>query len=70
MRRAAVLWADVRATGKPTAGEDALDGDCILAATAWSITKPGDQVIGITTNVKDLARFPGITAMEWQDLKP
>jgi predicted nucleic acid-binding protein len=70
MLRAADLWAKVRTGGKPTAGNEALDGDCIVAATAWSITKPGDEVIVITTNVKDLARFPGITAMEWQDVKP
>jgi predicted nucleic acid-binding protein len=69
MRQAAVCWAEVRATGKPTAGDKTLDGDCILAATAWSVTRPGDAVVVITANVKDLVRFPGITAREWQDMK-
>jgi predicted nucleic acid-binding protein len=70
MLKAAAFWAHVRAAGKPTAGDQALDGDCIVAAIAWSVTRPGDQVIVITTNVKDLARFPGITAREWQNVKP
>jgi predicted nucleic acid-binding protein len=69
MRQAAVFWAEVRAAGKPTAGDRTLDGDCILAATAWSVTRPGDVVVVITANVKDLVRFRGITAREWQDMK-
>jgi hypothetical protein len=56
-RQAAVFWADARARGLPTASQDALDADVILAACATTIGQPGDQVIVPTMNVGHLARY-------------
>jgi predicted nucleic acid-binding protein len=62
---ASELWAAVRRAGLPTAADDALDGDAILAATAIAEAGSSDQVVIATTNVGHLARFPGIDAREW-----
>ena len=56
-RHAASFWADARARGLPTASQDALDADVILAACATTIGQPGDQVIVATMNVGHLARY-------------
>lgn len=52
MHRAAELWAESRATGNPTAAEQALDGDVILAAQAVAV-----NATIVTTNRKHLSRF-------------
>jgi hypothetical protein len=57
MRQAAILWADARQHGIPTAHQHALDADVILAACANTIGQPGDQVIVATDNVGHLARY-------------
>ena len=57
MRQAAVLWADARQRGLPTAAPDALDADVILAACAATIGQPGDKVMVATINVGHLARY-------------
>lgn len=57
MRQAAILWADARRQGIPTAHQHALDADVILAACATTIGQPGDQVIVATDNVGHLARY-------------
>ena len=62
---ASELWAHVRRGGMPTAGDEALDGDAILAATALVAAEAADEVIVATTNVAHLARFPGVDAREW-----
>jgi hypothetical protein len=56
-RQAALFWADARARGVPTASQDALDADVILAACASTIGQQGDQVIVATMNVGHLARY-------------
>lgn len=61
MRKAAELWADARATGRPTAAAEALDGDVILAAQAIRA-----NAAVVTDNTKHLARF--VTAFEWSDV--
>ena len=68
MRKAAELWAWVRNQGKPTASNDSLDGDVILAAQAILQLKSFDQVIVITTNLKHISRFEseGICVVDWQ----
>ena len=56
-RHAALLWADARQKGVPTADPHALDADVIPAACAATIGQPGDQVIVAIDNVRHLARY-------------
>lgn len=56
-RQAAILWADARRRGLPTASPDAPDADVLLAACAATIGQPGDQIIVATSNVGHLARY-------------
>jgi hypothetical protein len=56
-REAALFWADARQRGLPTASQDALDADVILAACAATIGQPGDQIVVATQNVGHLARY-------------
>ncbi|BAZ09745.1 hypothetical protein NIES4071_15550 [Calothrix sp. NIES-4071] len=55
MRQAALLWAQARQKGQPTAGDKTIDGDMILIAQAVIINTP-DSIIA-TTNVGHLSRF-------------
>jgi predicted nucleic acid-binding protein len=64
-RRAAELWAVVRNLGRPTAGDEALDADAVIAGVAATIGGPGDTVTIATNNVRHLGRFPGVDAREW-----
>lgn len=66
MLRAAELWALARKTGRPTAGADALDADCILAATALIAARPGDVVTVATDNVAHLGQF--VDARPWEQI--
>jgi len=61
MRHAAELWAEARRQGFPTAADQALDGDVIIAAQAMSVN--GTIV---TTNRKHLSRF--VPAKEWPEI--
>ncbi len=55
MRQAAAFWAQARQQGHPTAGDNTIDADVILAAQAATI---GDaNVVVAATNVKHLSRF-------------
>jgi predicted nucleic acid-binding protein len=65
MRRAAELWAQARQQGRPTAGDQSLDADAILAAQALSLGVP---VIVATANVAHLSRF--VPADVWQNIPP
>jgi len=62
---ASELWAGVRRGGLATAGDEALDGDAILAAQALALAADVGPVVVATTNVNHLARFPGVDAREW-----
>jgi predicted nucleic acid-binding protein len=64
MRRAAELWAEARRAGRPTAGEESLDADVILAAQA--LTLGADEVVVATTNAAHLSRYVG--AAVWADV--
>ncbi len=64
MRRAARLWADACQSGQPTAGDNTIDADVILAAQAMSL-EVDDYVIA-TTNVGHLSRFA--PAQLWSEL--
>lgn len=66
--RAAVLWAQARNTGTPTASPEALDGDVILAAQAFDLDVPGANLIIATTNVGHLSRF--VAADLWTNITP
>lgn len=63
MRKAAELWADARSRGLPTARDESLDADAILAAQAVLI---GGTII--TSNRKHLAQF--VAVREWTELTP
>lgn len=66
MLRAAELWAQARHMGKPTASDQALDADMILAAQAALLIADGDSVIVATTNVSHLSLF--VPAARWEDV--
>jgi len=66
MRRAAELWAQARQQGQPTAGDNTIDADMILAAQALMLGEP--QVVVATTNVGHLSRF--VPADDWQNIVP
>jgi len=65
MRQAAAFWAQARQQGQPTAGDNTLDGDMILAAQA--VTLNASEVVIATTNVGHLARFA--PAEMWQNIR-
>src|SRR5437879_3678476 len=66
MRRAAELWAQARRQGTPTAGDNTIDADMILAAQALMLGVP--NVVIATTNVGHLSRF--VPADDWQNIVP
>lgn len=66
MRRAAELWAQARQQGQPTAGDNTIDADMILAAQALTLATP--DVVIATTNIGHLALF--VPAELWQSIIP
>jgi hypothetical protein len=66
MRRAAELWAQARCQGQPTAADNTIDADVILAARALTLGAP--NVVIATTNVGHLARF--VAADLWPNIAP
>lgn len=66
MLKAAEFWSQARQMGKPTASNDSLDGDVILAAQAALVQNINNQVIVATTNTKHLSLF--VDARHWKDL--
>jgi predicted nucleic acid-binding protein len=66
MRRAAELWAQARQQGQPTAGDNTIDADMILAAQALTLGEP--DIIIATTNVGHLSRF--VPADLWTNIPP
>ena len=66
MRRAAALWAQARQQGQPTAADNTIDADMILAAQALTLGEP--DVVIATTNISHLALF--VPAEHWQAISP
>jgi predicted nucleic acid-binding protein len=66
MLRAVELWAKARNEGYPTAADDSLDGDVILAAQAHTLESEADQVEIVTDNVGHHSRFAH--ARRWTDI--
>jgi predicted nucleic acid-binding protein len=66
--RAAVLWADARRRGLPTAAPSELDCDIVMVAIIQSSPLPLSDVIVATTNVGHLSRF--LPAQNWRTLQP
>ncbi|HYV35378.1 MAG TPA: PIN domain-containing protein [Gemmataceae bacterium] len=66
MRRAAELWAIARQRGQPTAADNTIDADVILAAQALELGSP--NVVVATTNVGHLSRF--VPAELWHKIQP
>lgn len=69
MLRAARLWAGARKRGLPTAPEDRLDVDVILAAQALELSggEDDEEVVVATTNPRHLSRF--VDARHWREIR-
>jgi len=67
MLKAAEFWATARRRGRPTAKDEALDGDAILAGQAVTLDIGADELVIATTNVKHLSRFA--SAKIWSDIQ-
>ena len=65
-QRAAMLWANARREGYPTASDAALDCDVILSAQAQLAAEDGYNVIVAATNVGHLGRF--VDARLWESI--
>jgi predicted nucleic acid-binding protein len=68
MRQAAEYWAQARRQGQPTASDQALDADMILAAQVRTWELPLGDIVVATTNVRHLGRF--VPAAEWPTIRP
>lgn len=66
MRRAAELWAQARNQGRPTAGDNTIDADMILAAQALTLNAPA--IVIATTNIGHLSQF--VAAELWRNIVP
>jgi predicted nucleic acid-binding protein len=68
MRLAATLWAQVRQQGKPTANDQNIDVDVILAAQALTIGVPTADLVVATVNQRHLSLF--VAADQWTNIAP
>jgi predicted nucleic acid-binding protein len=67
MLRAALLWAEARRRGLPTADPAELDCDVVLVAIVLAAGFPPDQVVIATSNVGHLSRF--LRADNWRNIR-
>ena len=71
LKGAAKLWAEARNKGYATAGDQALDGDVMVAAQALDHAGTSTRFTIATGNVKDLARYVGRRrARPWTAIVP
>ena len=68
LENAAILWAQARNQGTPTASAQSLDVDVILAAQVQSLGLAPDQIVVATTNVGHLSLF--VPAQLWSAIAP
>lgn len=69
MRLAARFWADARNRGRPTAPDESLDAEVILAAQGILAEEDGANDVEVaTTNPRHLSSF--VNAKNWQDITP
>ncbi|MBI3938394.1 MAG: nuclease [Betaproteobacteria bacterium] len=66
MQKAAEFWAQARNAHRPTAPDEALDADVILAAQAMLSVHAGEELVIATTNVGHLAQFAA--AKRWNEI--
>ena len=66
--RAAEFWALIRRGGMPTAGDEALDADALIAGLAATLGGLSDTVTIATSNVRHFSRFPGVKAELWSNI--
>jgi predicted nucleic acid-binding protein len=66
MLQAAEFWAEARTRGLAATGDQALDGDVILAAQAAVLAREGTDVVIATSNVKHLELFAA--ARRWDEM--
>ena len=57
MLRAAAFWADARRRGRPTASDESLDADVILAAQSATLRDQHIDVVVASTNPRHISRF-------------
>jgi len=63
---ASELWAQARRQGRPTASDDSLDGDVIVAAQALTLGLPSDGYVIATSNPGHMDRYA--PALHWRDV--
>jgi predicted nucleic acid-binding protein len=68
MLKAAELWAQTRQAGKPTAHDENIDIDVILAAQVLTSHYPQEDIIVATANLRHLSLF--VTAELWTNIHP
>jgi predicted nucleic acid-binding protein len=66
--RAAEFWALIRRGGMPTAGDEALDADALIAGLAATLGGLNDTVTIATSNLRHFSRFPGVLAELWSNI--
>jgi len=66
--KAAELWARTRQQGRPTAHDENIDVDVILAAQALTFGVPVADLVVATVNTRHLSRF--VTADLWTNIHP
>lgn len=65
---AAELWAETRRQGQPTAHDENIDVDVILAAQALTCGVPETELVVATTNLRHITRF--VPAALWETISP
>jgi hypothetical protein len=68
LTRAAVLWAEARNRGRPTADPAELDCDVVLVASLLTANLPPNEIVIATSNPGHLSQF--LPAARWETITP